>query len=247
LAGGQVPSEPPLLNNTSLKIMNNLDIIKSTSILKPEDFAFLSSVADELRDTMEKRQVFRTETEMEVSVLNDIKHPTKASKYWQSVREQSVMFENLIAGSFEYRRNEVQIKRLEKKLAEAQDEFGREETQIDLDECLFKKANMEFSAKDRIREIKLWSQIKAELDDGSFDTKDVNSHQLVSYAQRFILQASNAPADMAVAEANNLKGQLISAVKEVEARGLLDEVLKGLPRPIVNKVLLDTGILRLAA
>lgn len=227
--------------------MNGLDVIRHTAILKPDDFAFLSSLADELRNTMDKRQVFRTETEMAVSVLNDIKHPTKASKYWQAVREQSVMFENLVVTSFDYRRNDVQIKRLEKKLTEAADEFDREEAQIDLDECLFKKANMEVSAKDRIREIRLWSQIKADLDDGSFDTQDVNTHQLVSYAQRFILQASNAPADMPVAEANNLKGQLISAIKEIEKRGLVDQVLTGLPSRVVNKVLLETGLLRLAA
>ncbi len=225
--------------------MTELDIIKSTSILKADDFAFLSTVADELRDTMEKRQIFRTETEMEVSVLNDIKHPTPASKYWQAVREQAVMFENLVAASFDYRRNEVQIKRLEKKLAEATDEFDHEEAQIDLDECYFKRANMELTAKDRMREIRLWSQIKGELDDGSFDTKDVNSHQLVSYAQRFILQASNAPADMPVAEANNLKGQLITAIKELEQRGLLNEVMNSLPRLIVDRVLVSTGIVRL--
>lgn len=227
--------------------MFELDTIKATSILKADDFAYLSSVADELRDTLEKRQVFRTETEMSVSVLNEIKHPTKASKYWQSVREQAVMFENLVTTGFEYRRNEVKIKRLTQQLAAASDEFDREEVQIDLDECLFKRTNMELSAKDRIREIRLWSKIKAELDDGSFDTKDVNTHQLVSYAQRFILQASNAPRDMPVAEANNLKGQLASAVHELEDRGMLPEVLRTLPAAVVNRVLVDTGILRLAA
>lgn len=225
--------------------MRELDIIRSTAILKPEDFAVLSSAAEELQDTMLKRQVFRTETEMEVSVLNDIKHPTKASKYWQAVREQAVMFENLVTLSFEHRRNEVQIKRLEKKLTEAVDDFEREEAKIDLDECVFKRANMELTAKDRIREIRLWSQIKGELDDGSFDTKDVNTHQLVSYAQRFILQASNAPKDMPVAEANNLKGQLVSAVKQLEQRGILPDVLKALPQPIVSRVLADAGIMKL--
>ena len=224
---------------------SQLDIIKSTSILKEGDFTFLSSVADELKDTLEKRQVFRTETEMEVSVLNDIKHPTRASKYWQSVREQAVMFENLVADSFAYRRNEVQIRRLAKKLEEATDEFDREDAQIDLDECLFKRAGMEAVAKDRIREIRLWSKIKSELDDGSFDTADVNSHQLVSYTQRFILQASNAPANMPVAEANNLKGQLVSSIREVEARGLLNEVISGLPKAVVEKALIQPGLLQL--
>lgn len=227
--------------------MLELNIIKDSSILKTEDFDFLSSVADELRDTLVKRQMFRTETEMEISVLNEVKHPTKASKYWQSVREQAVMFENLVSTGFDYRRNEVKIKRLTQQLVNASDDFDREELQIDLDECLFKRTNMELSAKDRIREIRLWSKIKADLDDGSFDTKDVNTHQLISYAQRFILQASNAPRDMPVAEANNLKGQLASAVHELETRGMLQEVLQTLPTSVINRVLVDTGILRLAA
>lgn len=227
--------------------MFELDIIKTTSILKKEDFDFLSTVSEELKDTLSKRQVFRTETEMGISVLNDIKHPTKASKYWQSVREQAVMFENLLTTGFDYRRNEVQIKRLTSKIATLTDEFDLEDAQIDLDECLFKRTNMELSAKDRIREIRLWSQIKKDLDDGSFDTKDVNTHQLVSLAQRFILQASNAPRDMPVAEANNLKGQLISSIKELEQRGILQEVLTALPPAVVNSVLIDTGILRLSS
>lgn len=217
--------------------MHSLDIIRATAILAADDFAFLAAAAAELQDTLAKRQVFRTETEMHVSVLNDIKHPTAASKYWQAVREQGVMFENLVALSFDHRRNDVQMRRLTKKMAGLADDLDREEAQIDLDECEFKRANMEAVAKDRIRELRLWSQIKAGLDDGSFDTRDVNSHQLVSYAQRFILQADNAPVDMPVAEANNLKGQLVSAVRELQERGLLDTALAPLPAAVVARVL----------
>lgn len=222
--------------------MKDLDVLRTASIISDADFAFLSTAAVELQDTLAKRQVFRTETEMQVSVLNDIKHPTAASKYWQAVREQAVMFENLITVGFDYRRNEVQIKRLTKKLTELADEFDIDEAQIDLDECHFKRVNMEAVAKDRIRELRLWSQFKTDLDDGSFDTKDVNSHQLVSYAQRFILQASNAPRDMPVAEANNLKGQLQSTVRVLHERGLLDEALKPLPASVVKRVLGDSPL-----
>lgn len=217
--------------------MQSIDIIRSTAILTADDLAFLTAAAAELQDTMAKRQLFRTETEMLVSVLNDIKHPTAASKYWQAVREQGVMFENLVAASFDYRRNEVQMQRIKAKLTQGGDEFDMAEAQIDLDECEFKRAQIESVAKDRIRELRLWSQIKAGLDDGSFDAKDVNSHQLVSYAQRFILQASNAPADMPVAEANNLMGQLQTTVRELRERGLLEQALAPLPQAVVARVL----------
>ena len=33
-----------------------------------------------------------------------------------------------------------------------------------------------------MREIKLWSVLKKEFNDGSFDDKDVNGHQLDSYS-----------------------------------------------------------------
>lgn len=217
--------------------MRDLDLLRGTTLLPADDFAFLAAAAAELQDTFAKRQIFRTETEMEVSVLNDIKHPTAASKYWQSVREQAVMLENLIMLGFDYRRNETALKRHQRKIDAATDELDREEARIDIDECHYKRANMESVAHDRIRELRLWSKIKTDLDDGSFDTRDVNSHQLVSYAQRFILQASNAPADMPVAEANNLMGQLQTTVRELRERGLLEQALAPLPQAVVARVL----------
>ena len=70
----------------------------------------------ELRDTWTKKQVFRTETEMRMSVLQDMKYPTKAAKYWQCVREQNVFLENLMSLSFDCRRKEAKIKWLEEKM-----------------------------------------------------------------------------------------------------------------------------------
>lgn len=224
--------------------MREMEILKSTEILNDDDFQFLSGVASEISDTLKKRQMFRTETEMVISVLDDVHFPTKAAKYWQSVREQAVMFDALMGTSFQYRKNEVKLKRLISKRDAATDPFDIEEFEIEIDECLFARATMEMESKDRIREIRLWSQIKKELDDGTFDTKDVNTHQLVSYAKRFILQASNAPIDMPVAEANNLIGQLSTSIKELSERGVLNEVLDGLPEDLINRVLVDRGIVQ---
>ena len=65
------------------------------NILEPEDVSVFKQMTEELRDTWTKKQMFRTETEMSFSVLNDAKYPTKAAKYWQCVREQNVFLENL--------------------------------------------------------------------------------------------------------------------------------------------------------
>ena len=105
-------------------------------MLVPKDVQFLESVKEELNDTWTKRQIFRTETEMRISVLNDVKFPTNAAKYWQAVREQGVMFENLVTLSFEFRRNEIDLERKQRELETITDELDRAELQVDIDECI---------------------------------------------------------------------------------------------------------------
>ena len=152
------------------------------NLLDAEDVSKFKELTSELRDTWTKKQVFRTETEMRMSVLQDAKYPTNASKYWQCVREQNVFLENLMTLSFEARRNEVKLKRLKQKLETEKDPIKLELIQIDIDEKTYGVANSQLVARDRMREIKLWSTLKKEFNDGSFDTKDVNRHQLDSYA-----------------------------------------------------------------
>ena len=81
------------------------------NLLDPTEVKEFKQLTNELRDTWTKKQVFRTETEMRMSVLQDAKYPTKASKYWQCVREQNVFLENLMSLSFDARRNEVKLKK----------------------------------------------------------------------------------------------------------------------------------------
>ena len=180
------------------------------NLLDPEDVSKFKELTGELRDTWTKKQMFRTQTEMEFSVLNDAKYPTKAAKYWQCVREQNVFLENLMSLSFDYRRNEVKIKRLEKKLAEETDSLKRELHQIDLDEKIYGRAGMQLVARDRMREIKLWSMYKKKYDDGSFDTKDVNTHQLHSYHLTMKNKAETLTQGSSQPEVFNVLGQLQS-------------------------------------
>ena len=70
------------------------------NILPTEDLNNFKAMTEELRDTWTKKQMFRTETEARFSVLQDNRYPTKASKYWQCVREQNVFLENLMSLSF---------------------------------------------------------------------------------------------------------------------------------------------------
>ena len=191
------------------------------NLLSQEDLSSFKGMVDELRDTWTKKQMFRTETEARFSVLQDNRYPTKAAKYWQCVREQSSYLDNLMHLSFDYRRNEAKIKWLEGKVEKEEDEYKATKYKIDLDECRFAKASMEKVARHRMREIKMWSKLKKEFNDGSFDDKDVNSHQLESYGIMYAGKAKGITDGTSEAEVFNIIGQLRS-LERIKASGELE-------------------------
>ena len=157
-----------------------------TDLLPKKIHDQMTKLVAECNDSMAKKQMWRTDTEARFSVLNDAKHPTNASKYWQAVKEQSVFAEQFTLLSFNYRRNEIKIKKIKHQIEhlEADDEFALMELEVDLDECLFNKKEYKRQALDRVREIQMWSDIKKELTDAEdFDTENVNTHQIESYLQ----------------------------------------------------------------
>tara|TARA_R110001599_G_scaffold203160_1_gene400101 strand:+ start:367 stop:1077 length:711 start_codon:yes stop_codon:yes gene_type:complete len=195
--------------NTDLAITDDLKPI--LSVLKQEDAQSIVALKEELTDTWTKKQIFRTETEMRISVLNDGKHPTQASKYWQSVREQNAMFEALMGLSFDLRKSNVKRLKLERKMQAAidsGDDLKQMSIQIDLDENLYGKANMEQTAHDRVRELNTWSKIKHELKDGSFDDENVNSHQAESYKLALTNRVNSLGPNAGPAEVVNAVGPL---------------------------------------
>ena len=191
-----------------------------SNVLDPSDFKQFVALKEEIKDTWHKKQVFRTETEMRMSVLQDAKYPTKASKYWQCVREQNVFFENLMSLSFDYRKNEVKIKRLKKKLAEETDPLRVEMLEINLEEKLYGRANMELVAKDRMREIEHWSRLKKEYNDGTFDDKNVNTHQAESYKYILTNKVKTLTPGSSQPEVFNVVGQL-QTLERLEKEGVL--------------------------
>ena len=191
------------------------------NLLEQNDLTDFKSMVDELRDTWSKKQMFRTETEARFSVLQDNRYPTKAAKYWQCVREQASYLDNLMTLSFDYRRNEAKIKWLKKKTESEQDEYKLTKYQIDLDEAKFGKASMEKTAKHRMREIKMWSKLKGEFNDGSFNDKDVNQHQLESYGMQYHEKAKSLTPNSSEAEVFNIMGQLQS-LQRIKKSGELE-------------------------
>jgi len=179
-----------------------------SDILDIKDVKEFKSLIPELKDTWKKKQVFRTETEMRFSVLSDNKYPNRASKYWQCVREQNTHFENLMHLSFDARKNDVEIEKLKVKIKDETNKLDKQLLQIELEEKVYSKASMELVAKHRMREVATWSKLKKEFHDGSFDDKDVNSHQAESYKIRLEHQKATLTPGSSQPEVFNVLGQL---------------------------------------
>jgi len=165
--------------------------IRDVSILDNKDMKTITKLTAELQRSFEVKQMWRTETEMRYSVLNNTSFPTPASKYWQSIREQNVFWENLVQLSCDYQRTQgelelAEIEYDEIKGASKKSNALRKIKDAEIKEKQFGLMQMRLQAFHRVREIKKWEEIKNELikkDD--FDINDVNKHQVESYAKRW--------------------------------------------------------------
>ena len=162
------------------------EIIERSGFISDDDMAYVQDNIEHLQAVWESRQIYRTDTEMRVSVLNDTKFPTPASKYWQCVREQSGFYSSLVTDSFTHRRAKVKLQRKQQKLDKCEDPLKAELLRIDMEEIQFQLLHTAVQAKDRVREIRLWDTLMQEcIEAEEFDTADVNTHQLISYLYRW--------------------------------------------------------------
>lgn len=202
------------------------EIVASSRILTDGDLATFAALTPEFIENRKKAQVFRTRTEMEVSVLNDVKHPTPDAKYWQAVREQQVMFDQTVLLSYEYRTLVVETRKLQRRAEETSDPDDRELLAIEAEKNSYLLREMERVARDRIRELREWSDIKRALEPHMTSSTDqVDDHQLVSLTRRYVRQALSTPANISQAEKQNLDGLLRTALARCVARNKLDEAL----------------------
>jgi hypothetical protein len=217
------------------------DLREIVNVLNEEDANTILSLKDELVDNWHKKQIFRTETEMRVSVLNDAKHPTNASKYWQSVREMSAHFDALMNLSFDLRKNTVEKLRYDRQMEEYTEDpnanrFDIMELEIDIDRNLYDRSCMLQVAKDRVRELSLWSTIKKELADGSFDDQNVNTHQAESLHRYFENRVKSLNDASAPGEIINAMGPYLSFNRLKTDDGKLRNFLGEVPEDKQNRL-----------
>jgi predicted nucleic acid-binding protein len=196
-------------------VEKSLELILGSDLLEAPDWRTLAALAPELRHTFEVAQMFRTPTEMRVSVLNDIKRPTPDAKYWQATREQDVFLNELVMLSYEYRKLGLDIRRLRRRLEAESDELEREALELEIGQQHWRLIQMERVARHRVREIKAWSQIKSELEPHlKYGTEDVDSHQLEAMRLRWVAESRLVSEHTPPADAVNILGLAQTAMAE---------------------------------
>ncbi len=198
--------------------------IVTSSVISSEDLDRLDGIRDSLMLSVDTRTIWRTRTEAEVSVLNDLKYPTPAAKFHQAAREQVVFFDNLHHLSFDYRRKLLDLEEIDLKLKEATPgSIEARRLVIDREEAIYMLSVMQHEGRERVREIVMWEEIKQNClnDDPTIHPDDKNADQIKGFTLRYIrelpaaLQAKTDPG-----AANNIIGQAASGLAECDRLGI---------------------------
>ena len=170
---------------------NGLDKIKTSSILDNTDISSMLEMSKSMQHVFEKRQIHRTETEMKYSVLDELRCPTDAGKYWQIIREEFGMFENLMNISFEFEdlNLDLQLKQIELSEIDITTKKGKiyaMKKRNEIKQLQFKSAGMRLQGKDYVRELKIWEKLKSILVARSeFNLDDCNADQFETLKQKW--------------------------------------------------------------
>ena len=220
--------------------------VGTSNILDKEDINSLSKCMTHIERAMSTSQIFRTDTEMRISVLNDIKFPTVDSKYWQAIREMDVMSEQLFLLNYRYREELLNIKEYEEKLLTEENEIEKERLNIKIERSKFSLFRMRREAKDRIRELGSWATIIVELEPNMVSGIDnANSHQLMSYGKRFLRETVvKINSQMSAGERENMAGHLMTTRGRINSEGLMDKFVNDLDAR-EKEYLMSMGIVKL--
>ena len=101
------------------------------------------------------------------------------------------------------------------------DPLKRELIQIEIDQKTYSKASMQLVAAHRMREVTEWSNFKKIYNDGTFDTKNVDTHQLLSYKKIMKNRQNTLTPGSSQPEVFNVLGQMQSIERIEEERKAL--------------------------
>jgi len=176
---------------------NTITELEQSGLLAHNDTNILKNIDTELISALQKSQMFRPKYLMEVSVLEDVRFPTPDSKYWQAVLERNVMFQNLCFLYFDYKEKLVDIKIKDAEilnLVETHTELSNaqaEKLNIQKDRFKMQTEFIKKEARERVREIRDWTEIIRKLEPEMKYSKDnPEEHMPESYLIRFAEQTN---------------------------------------------------------
>ena len=194
--------------------------------LSDENVKKMEALREEVENAFMKQQVYRTEAQMRYSILDDNSFPTRAAKYWQCVREQASMYENLVWLSFEYRKDKIELEKTTELYEKTSDKYEKQLLEIEIDKIKWRLKNSKRVGNDRAREIEAWSKLKKELDDGSFDTENVETHKLEDMYKSLLSRADVLTPHHGPDEILNVHGPLDTIKKNIDMTMLDAEHMK---------------------
>jgi hypothetical protein len=244
-------------NNVMSNLTNNyMKSIKDSELLTNDLLVKLNDMIPELRHDFDTQTIWRTETEIRCSVLNGKDFPDNASKYHQAKLEQTVFFDQLLQLAFQFRKKQQELDIKEAEIEELEDLKNIEgikpyrdkkiQAQINIkkiekQEIVYGLNNMKKQGEERMRELIVWSKVKGELDDGSFDIDNKDTNELVSLTKRYIQEAYSVVnmtgGSQDTAGYNNIIAQFVSLCYECVRRGILQDILKEFPENVVQWVI----------
>ena len=187
----------------------------------------LQSLLGEIQDAEQNFVIWRTFTEAYFSVLDDVRFPTPDSKYHQAIREQLVFYDQLVMLSFEFREKEIDLAETLEKLNTATGGYDKQRLEVKRDRLQYEIDGIKRQAKDRIRELQMWSEIKASLIENSeFDTANKDTGELIALTIRYCREAlminrANCSDPGAVV---NILAQATTCLKECSRRGIMSQL-----------------------
>ena len=174
--------------------MNDINTLKETSLLDDNSLESLSMISSELERGADNIIMFRPRYLMEVSVLDDVSHPTIDAKYWQCNLERDVQYKNLILLSYDYKEKNIDIAIKEDAhnqfdLSDHTQMLKAEKYKIQIERMKAEKYMMWKEGEDRVREIIEWTDIMSQFKpDLEFSADNPEDHMAKSYPLRFARQ-----------------------------------------------------------
>jgi hypothetical protein len=226
-----------------LLVANITKITNELPAINKEQALILNNAKDSIAKAYNNTPHFRTSrAARDFSVLNDIKHATPESKYFQCMREMECHSLELIGLNFRYKEKTLDMEILESEIEELEDKLTNPDLKpyevkkltarlnkkrIKLDESILGLNNMSKEAKHRVREVQMWDEKMKELEpvilERGFSLDSPEDSELISYAARFIqtkrLHVLNN-VEQSGAEAVNHDGQLLTLLRMIKEQKL---------------------------